>query len=291
MRDVLIIGCGDIGGRVARMLLEKQAAVTALVRSEEKAAELRAAGLATLIGNLDYGEETPELPINGATVFYMAPPPGGGFSDYRMVNFCRRIAADNRPEKMVYLSTSGVYGDCGGAVVTEATPLNPQTSRAKRRVDAERQLQEAARTYGFPLVILRVTGIYGPNRLPLARLHQGHPVLREEEAPRTNRIHSVDLARICLAAAEKGAAGDIFNVSDGQESTMTRYFNAVADLYELPRPQQISREEARQVMNPLMLSYLNESRRMDNRKLLEKLGIALLYPTLETGLKACREDP
>jgi nucleoside-diphosphate-sugar epimerase len=137
-----------------------------------------------------------------------------------------------------------------------------------------------------PVVILRVTGIYGPGRFPVSQLAGGQPVLLEELAPLTNRIHQDDLARVCLAAAAQGEDGDIFNVSDGHPTTMTHYFNAVADLLGYPRPAQVSLEEARAVMSPLMLSYMSESRRMDNSRMLEKLGIRLLYPDLEAGLRA-----
>jgi nucleoside-diphosphate-sugar epimerase len=135
------------------------------------------------------------------------------------------------------------------------------------------------------VVLLRVTGIYGPGRLPLARLQQGHPVLNEAESPPTNRIHADDLAAVCLAAADRASDGEIFNVSDGQPGTMTQYFNAAADLLGLPRPPQVSMVEARQVMTPMMLSYLTETRRMDNRKMLAKLGVTLCYPDLASGLK------
>ncbi len=290
MQDVTIIGCGDIGSRVGKELLAQGKTVLALARSEEHLRLLQEEGFATLQGDLDHQEDTPEIPLHGSDVFYLTAPQGGGRSDYRMLIFCRKLSAQNKPRKLVYISTSGVYGDCGGAVVTEETPVNPQTSRAQRRVSAETQLREQAERLDFELVILRVTGIYGPKRLPVARVMQGHPVLQPEEASFTNRIHSLDLVQVCLAAMEKGAGGDIFNVSDGQESTMTDYFTAVADLHGLTRPKQISMAEAEQEMNPLMLSYLKESRRMDNRKMKEKLGIELLYPTLEAGLKACGDE-
>jgi len=290
LKQYVIVGCGDIGLRVGRKLMNQGQGVLALARSEDKLKLLQGEGFATLRGDLDYQEDTPRIPVHDRPVFYFLPPQGGGSSDYRVLNFCRSLTPENRPAKLVYISTSGVYGDCGGAVVTEETPLNPQTSRAKRRVSAEQQLREQADKLGFPLVILRVTGIYGPGRLPVARVQQGHPVLKPEEAPFTNRIHSLDLVRVCLAAMEKGADGDIFNVSDGQESTMTEYFTAVAELYDLPRPRQISLAEAEQVMNPLMLSYLKESRRMDNRKMKEQLAIELLFPTLADGLDACKEE-
>ena len=290
MQNVTIIGCGDIGCRVGKLLLEQGCRVQAFARSEEKAKALQEKGFTTLVGDLDYQEDTPEIPLHGQQVFYFTPPQGGGKSDYRMRNFCRRLSAENTPGKVVYISTSGVYGDCGGDIVTEETPINPQTARAQRRASAESQLQEQAQRLGFALVILRVTGIYGPGRLPVARVMQGHPVLKPEEASFTNRIHALDLVQICLAAMARAEDGDIYNVCDGQESTMTEYFTAVADMHKLPRPRQISMAVAEQEMNPLMLSYLKESRRMSNRKLKEQLGVELLYPTLAAGLKACQEE-
>ncbi len=286
MKKVLIIGCGDIGRRVARLALEQGAEVTALTRSAEHAEELKALGIAPVLGDLDGGLPIEGLPTAGATVFYLAPPPGGGESDPRVRVFGASVLPGEEPAKVVYVSTSGVYGDCGGERVTEETPVNPQTARARRRLDAENLLLEWGRHRKITVVILRVTGIYGPGRLPRARLSEGHPVLRAEEAPFTNRIHAQDLARICLAAAEKGEAGEIFNVSDGEASTMTEYFNAVADACGLPRPQQLGLSEARKVMTPLMISYLSESRRMENGKLRQKLGVKLLYPTLAEGLAA-----
>ena len=284
-QDVLIFGCGDIGLRVARILQTSSCEVAGLTRSAKGAERLRRVRVEPVIGDLDDAESLAELSTGGKLVFYLAPPPGGGPVDGRMRNFCAAVGGEKVPGKVVYMSTSGVYGDCGGARVTEETPVNPQTSRAQRRVDAEMTLLEWGRANKVPVVILRVTGIYGPGRLPLARLQQGHPVLNEKESPPTNRIHADDLAAVCVAAAEKAADGEIFNVSDGQSGTMTGYFNAIADLLKLPRPQQVSMAEANQVMNPMMLSYLKESRRMDNRKMIEQLGVVLQYPDLESGLK------
>ncbi len=288
MSDYTIIGCGDIGFRVSRELISQGHRVQATIHFEEGVKVPQSAGIETIIANFDYREDLPEISVHGQKLFYFMPPQGGGSSDYRMLNFCRILSADNYPSKVVYISTSGVYGDCGEDLVTEETPVNPQTSRAKRRVSAEQQLRQQAKKFGFDLVILRVTGIYGPGRLPIAQLTKGHEVLQPEDAPRTNRIHSLDLIQICLAAMEKGEAGDIFNVCDGQQSSMSDYFIAVAELYELPQPKQLSWAEAEKVMNPLTLSFLKESRRMSNRKIREDLKIELRYPTLEEGLIACR---
>lgn len=286
MNRVLIVGCGDIGMRVARLALAEGAEVTGVVRSEAKGDWLKAQGVTPLLADLDDPSTLTGLPTAAAVVYYLAAPPGGGGSDPRARIFCAAVAADQLPAKLVYVSTSGVYGDCGDALVTEQTPVNPQTSRARRRVDAEQTLLAWGEDNKVPVVILRVTGIYGPGRLPVARLLAGHPVLREEESPCTNRIHADDLAQVCFAAAAKAGHGDVFNVSDGEGGTMSQYFFAVADALEMPRPAAITMAEARQVMNPLMLSYLNESRRMSNAKMLSQLGITLRYPTLAAGLLA-----
>lgn len=288
MADILIVGCGDIGVRVARRHRSHGDRVQALVRSMDRAMRLEELErIACAPGNLDDLDALHKLAeiSAGKMVYYLAPPPGGGPWDTRMRNFCAAIGRNQAPAKVVYVSTSGVYGDCGGSWVTEETPVNPQTSRARRRFDAETVLREWGERLAVPVVILRVTGIYGPGRLPLARLQEGHPVLREDESPPTNRIHADDLAAVCVAAAERAGDGEVFNVSDGRPGTMTQYFNATADLLGLPRPPQVSMAEARQVMAPMMLSYLTETRRMDNRRMMERLGVVLCYPDLESGLK------
>lgn len=290
MKKIFFAGFGDIARRIARQPEVAGVPLAAITRSEEKFALLEAQGIEAFLDSFDDPENLATLPLAECTVFYTAPPPGGGFSDPRVGVFCAQISPNNLPAKVIYISTSGVYGDCGGELVDEQTPLNPQTARAKRRADAESRLQQMAQQFDVPLVILRVTGIYGPTRLPLQRLQQNHPVLRPEDSNITNRIHVEDLARICVAAALRGDAGDIFNVSDGEHGTMTDYFNVVADHFNLSRPPQISRAEATQVMNPLMLSYVDESRRMDNRLMLKKLGIQLRFQNLAAGLAACKQE-
>ncbi len=288
MTGVFIVGCGDIGTRIARLCLDKGVPVTGLVRSTDKAEVLESLGIRAVVADMDDPVSLDGLPTKGTTLFYFAPPPGGGHQDPRVRTFCNSVPKGGEPARVVYLSTSGVYGDYGGEVVTEESPAHPETPRGKRRLDAENSFRMWGAERKVPVVILRVTGIYGPGRLPVSQLTAGQPVLDEQIANLTNRIHSDDLAQICVAAAERGEDGDIFNVSDGHPSTMTDYFNASADLLGLPRPRQVSWEEARQVMTPLMLSYVSETRRMDNRRMLAKLGITLKYPTLAEGIEACR---
>ena len=289
-RRLLIIGCGDIGRRTTKLAIQQGWQVAGLVRSAETLQKLRDLEITVIEANLLDPSSLAGIETRGSSILYLAPPPGGGISDPKIRHFCASLEPGNEPDKIVYISTSGVYGDCRGDRVTEATPPNPQTTRARRRFDAETSLRQYSELRNVPLVILRVTGVYGPHRFPLHRLLERHPVLREEDASYTNRIHADDLAQICLRAVEIDADGEIFNVSDGQESTMTEYFNLLADTFELPRPPQISLAEAQNRMTPLMLSYFQESRRMDNSKLLERLAVKLLYPTLQEGLKASLEQ-
>lgn len=285
--SVFIVGCGDMGERVAQLWLARGLTVSGLARSPASRLRLEAKGITAVPGDLDDVRSLTALPAHKALIYYFAPPPLGGHTDPRMGHFLGAVPPDRLPNKIVYLSTSGVYGDHQGGWVNEDTPPHPQTLRAQARIKAETTLLDWGQIKKVPVVILRVGGIYGPGRLPIGRIQQGQPVVRRQEAPYTNRIHADDLARVCVAAAERGANRRIYNVCDGEHSTMSDYFNAVADSLGLPRPPQISLAEAQRTLSPEMLSYLNESRRMDNRRLREELGVTLLYPTLEAGLAAC----
>lgn len=286
MHPVFIVGCGQIGGLVARRWKARGARVSALARSANSATRLREMGVRPVAGDLDRPECLHGLPLSGALIYYFAPPPARGQQDTYMRAFTAALTDEPLPTRVVYISTSGVYGDARGEWVDEQTPPNPGTDRARRRLDAETTLRQWGINHNVPVVILRVGGIYGPGRLPVERLKKGLPVLREEESLYTNRIHSEDLADICVAAAERGRPDAVYNVSDGQNGTMTEYFNAVADKLGLPRPPTVSMEEARRVMSPAMLSYLTESRRMENRRMVEELAVTLRYPDLEAGLGA-----
>ncbi len=284
---VLIIGCGDVGRRVAALLQSSRRSPACVVRSSESRDALLAAGFDARCIDLDAGGSGADWSGGYSEIYYFAPPPSGGETDPRMTGFLRGLRSDSPPRRIVYISTSAVYGDCQGAWITEAQPLHPATPRGRRRLDAERQLMAWCGETGCEWVLLRVPGIYGPGKLPLERLRQGLPVLREADAPYTNRIHVDDLAAICVAAMASRHGNTVYNVSDGHPSNMTDYFFRVADAAGLPRPAEVSREEARHVLSPGMLSFLNDSRRMDNTRLLRELGISLQYPDLDAGLASC----
>ena len=284
MPKVFIAGCGYIGERIARLYSESGADVTCMVRSPEHAASLEATGLATLISSLDDPDDILPLNPGGATLFYLVPPPGGGIVDRRARNFITRIPETAKPEKIVYMSATSVYSGSSGETITEESPAVPESAMGKRRLDAEFAFREYGAANNVPVVILRVSGIYGPGRLPLMQISQGQPLLREDESGPSNRIHADDLAAICIAAARDGADGDIFNISDGSPSSMTSYFNACADALGLPRQPQVSMSEASLVMTPLMFSYVSQSRIIDNRRMLKLLKIKLRYSNMYEGL-------
>lgn len=282
----MIIGCGDIGKRVAAGYLQQGTTIRGIVRSQASASTLKTLGIEPIVVDLDSQISLRAITYQGCSVFYFAPPPRGGTKDTRMQHWLASIEPDNLPDKIVLLSTTAVYGDTGGDWINEESDTTPSTERGLRRLDAEQQLLLWAKVHSVDAVILRVPGIYGPGRLPRERLEKARPVLNESECGYTNRIHSDDLAAICIAAANKASNGEIFNVSDGNPSTMTDWFNQVADYLQLPRPPQISMQQAEQEMSAGMLSYLKESRRIDNDKMLKELGISLQYETIRKGIAA-----
>lgn len=264
--------------------------VTGSVRSEASRRELHEAGIEARLLDLDQPDVAHDTVRGYNAVLYLAPPQPEGDRDLRMQAFLQQLESGTSLRRMVYISTSAVYGDCQGAWITESQPVNPATARGHRRLDAEQQLREWCGAHTVQWMLLRVPGIYGPGKLPLARLRKGTPVLSEADSPYTNRIHGDDLAAICVAALFSSHANEIYNVSDGHPSNMTDYFFRVADAAGLPRPPSIDRAEAERVLSKGMLSFMNDSRRMRNDKLLNELGVSLVYPDLEAGLKSCFKD-
>ncbi len=285
-QQILIVGFGDVGERVARLEVTAGHRVTALARRPDKTGAVGELGLAALAVDLDQADGLP--PLEADRIYYFAPPPGTGQRDSRMTHFLAALGGG--PKRLVYISTSGVYGDCQGRLVDEDAPLQPGNDRSRRRLDAERQLCDWAQTGGHELVILRVGGIYSANRLPVERLRRGMKILRLEEAPPSNRIHADDLAAICVAAMARGRSGEVYNVSDGHPSTMSDYFLQVAAALHLPPPQQISWQQAQAELSEAMLSYLREGKLLDNGKMLRELAVELRYPDLKTGLAACIDE-
>lgn len=281
-QNIWIMGCGDIGRRVAALYQQDGQSVTGWVRSEASLQKGQQQGITMRTADFDAGCFIPRNTLQDRDIFWFMPPPPQGEQDNRLRRFL--LTAQDAPRRIVLISTTGVYGDCGGRWIDESEPLKPVAGRAIRRVDAETALQEWGEQYNGDWVILRVPGIYAQDRLPLARLQRGEPVLRAEDAPWTNRIHADDLALVCKRAMAVAPEHSIYNATDGQPSTMTDYFNRVADYAGLPRPPQVSLAEAQAVMSAGMMSYLRESRRIGNEKLVRELGVEFGPSFLEDAL-------
>ena len=289
---VLIIGCGDVGTRAARLLAPaRRARVIALTSSPERVTALRQIGITPLQGDLDDARALRRLAGIATRVLHLAPPPSGETTDWRLDPrtraLVRALVQRSLPAALVYGSTSGVYGDAQGRWVSEATPARPMTPRAWRRVDAEATVHWLGRATGVRTTVLRIPGIYAPDRAggtPRERLQRGTPVLRAEDDVYTNHIHADDLARACVLALWRGRTQRNVNVVDDTELKMGDYFDFAADLYGLPRPQRIARDAAGDLLPLSLLSFMGESRRLRNDRMKHELRLRLRYPSVAQGL-------
>lgn len=280
-----------MGQRVAKA--QRGVRLLALTSSAGRRESLRAQGITPLLGDLDDPRSLRRLAGLGTRVLHLAPPPAASeetpqwWLDPRTTALVRALRRRALPEALVYASTTGVYGDCGGAWVDESRPVAAHTGRAMRRVNAERTLRWVGRQ-GLRASILRIPGIYAPDRIggtPRARLLRGTPVLRAEDDVYTNHIHADDLARACVAALWRGRAQRIYNVADASAMPMGDYFDLAADLYGLPRPPRVSRSQAQGELPLTLLSFMGESRRLLTRRMSQELRVVLRYPTVAQGLR------
>jgi nucleoside-diphosphate-sugar epimerase len=286
MRRLLIIGCGDVALRALPQLRERYR-IYGLTRTRARMPGLRERGVVPIVGDLDDPASLPGLAGIAHDVLHTAPPPSQGRRDTRTAHLIAALAkAKSLPQQFVYISTSGVYGDCAGELIDETRALHPQTERARRRVDAERQLREWGRRSRVRISILRAPGIYSAERLPVKRLESGVPALNADEDGYSNHVHADDLARMAVAALRFGHAGRMYNASDDSVLKMGDYFDLVADHCGLPRPPRLSRAEASERIPSNLLSFMNESRRLSNRRVKTELRFKFRYPTVGDGIRA-----
>ncbi|MBB6092785.1 nucleoside-diphosphate-sugar epimerase [Povalibacter uvarum] len=285
----LIVGCGYVGERLARKLSAVHD-ITAVVRSSDRAAELNAAGIATVAVDLDrvrLGAWIPEK-LEQAAIFYLAPPPPAGESDLRLDRFLQLATVP--PRAFVYMSTTGVYGDTDGAPVDESSLIQPLTDRARRRVSAEEMTRVWCTERRVRRIVLRVPGIYGPGRLPLERLRKREPTLHPDDAGISNRIHVDDLVAACVAAALNTEARGVYNITDGNSCSATDFLDRVSALAGLPQAPRVSMDEAQLTFSPERLSFLHESRRVSNERMLKHLGVQLRYGNIDEGIRQSLEE-
>lgn len=281
---LLIVGCGYVGRRLA-VQLKQRYDVTALVRTQISASGLAELGLRTVVLDLDRIRGTPTIPerLDQEAIVYMAPPPSFGESDLRLDRFLQLPTVP--PKTFVYLSTTGVYGDTQGGLVDESTPVAPRTDRARRRVTAEEMTRVWCTERHVRRVVLRVPGIYGPGRLPIERMRKGEAIVREDEAGISNRIHVDDLVSACIAAITNPHARGVYNVTDGSAVSASTFLRTLAELAGLPPPPQVSMVEAQLTFSPERLTFLNESRRVSNERMLKHLGVKPKYPDFVEGIR------
>lgn len=287
MKQVLIVGSGDVARRIIPWLA-RRFLVRALVRRPEERDALRALGATPIVADLDRPVSLARLAGIADYVLHCAPPPGEGPDDPRT----RRLLAAlmqraSLPRRLVYISTTGVYGDCAGAWLDETRPLRPASARAVRRVAAENRLRRFGCRSGCRVSVLRAPGIYDADaRLPLARLRKGEPVLAPEDDVFTNHIHADDLARLLALALFRGRPNRVYNASDDSQLRMGEYFDLVADAVGLPRPPRLPRAALSERLSALTLSFMSESRRLDNGRIKRELRARLLFPCVADALAA-----
>ncbi len=303
---VLLVGCGDVGGRIGTLLGRHgrdRLRVIGTARGDAQAARLRELGIVALRADLDDRRSLGRLRPFARWMIDLAPPPNSGTTDPRSARLIAALTAAPRRAgtsgrmagspflaasdrgRWVYVSTTGVYGDCGGARFDETRPVRPANARAMRRVDAERRFRTPAAWHSATASILRVPGIYGHDRLPIERLHKGLPALAPEEDVFTNHIHADDLARIAWHALLRGRAGRVVHAVDDSDLRMGDYFDRVADAFGLPRPPRVSRRELQSLVTPMMLSFMSESRRLTNTRLKRELRVRLRFPDVDATLR------
>jgi nucleoside-diphosphate-sugar epimerase len=283
---LLIVGCGDVGLRLVHWLRARHPSdrlrILATYRSPEKAAAIRAAGATPIHLDLDRPTLVTKKRL-GALAHWMinlSPPPNDSpGTDPRSKNLMQLLQGVDSP-RWVYISTSGVYGDCQGAWVTESRPVAAKSARGARRVDGER----IHRAKGAS--VLRAPGIYGHDRLPVDRLKAGTPALRPEDDTFTNHIHALDLAIMSWLAVFRSRAKRVFNASDDSHLKMGDYFDAVAQAFELPKPPRLSRADIATAVSPMMLTFMSESRRLVNARMKKELRMRLRYPTVASTLNS-----
>ncbi len=284
---LLIVGCGDVGMRLIP-LLRSRFRVFALTSQSERLSELRSAGVIPILGNLDSPQSLYRLKGLADIVVHLAPPPMQGSLDQRTRNI---VAILPRHGRLVYVSTTGVYGDCKGAFFDETRPVAPVNARAERRVDAERVLRRWARHHEGKLSILRVPGIYAADRLPLERLRQGTPALLDADDVYTNHIHADDLAQIIALALFRALPLRVYHTVDDSALKMGDYFDQVANAFKLPLPPRVPRAELSKQVSPMLLSFMSESRRLSNERMKTELGVRLRWPAVSDLLASLQSPP
>ncbi len=284
MTNLLLVGSGDIARRLLPLMRDHYR-IYALLRDPKKITDWRTGGATPIIADLDDRQTLVRIGGLADVVIHLAPPLAGDSHDMRTTHLLAALSRGKLPKRIIYISTSGVYGDCAGDEVRETRRPAPQTARAQLRVSAEQHVRAWASRNGVHASILRVPGIYAAERLPLERLRSGAPAIVAAEDSYTNHIHADDLARIIVGAIRSGKNHRVYHAVDDDEMKMGDYFDLVADVYGLPRPPRLARDEVQRVVSAGMWSFMAESRRLSNARMKSELKVKLGYPTVADAVK------
>ncbi len=294
LKSSVILGCGDVGRRIIAQLGSSSvkladgidhSSILACTRSAQAREKNAVLGVQSIELDMDNMHSLP-AEIQDSELYYLIPPPKQGLLDTRSRRVIELLSEQGlKPAKIVLISTTGVYGDCNGEWVTEKSTTNPQAERGQRRLDAERQWLAWCEEFNVEINVLRVPGIYALSRIPRQRLENKMPVVRAQESGYSNRIHADDLAMVAVSAMHKPIAGEVFNVTDGSPGTISEYLQAACVVLGLPPLAEVSMSEAEAELSSAMLSYLSESRKISNQKMLSKLKVTLAYPDFRVGLR------
>ncbi len=283
MQRLLLVGCGDIALRLADKLKGKYR-IFGLSRSADSLSKIRDRGLVPILGDLDDRHSLHKISGISSDIVHLAPPSPTKTSDRRTRNLLTALqSARILPQRLIYISTSGVYGDAKGDIVSEVTRVNPQTLRAKRRLDSERLVRSFGKNTGVKVSILRVSGIYSKDRLPKKRLAEGIPMINTKQDTFSNHIHVQDLVNTIAASLRKGDSGRCYNVSDNSCLKVGEYYDLVANFLGLKKPRRVTYEQARAEIPASVFSFIKESRILDNRRLRDELLRELSFPTVSDG--------
>ncbi|MDP3939684.1 MAG: NAD-dependent epimerase/dehydratase family protein [Deltaproteobacteria bacterium] len=303
MKAAMILGCGYTGKRLARLLCEQGVRVRGTTRDASRAAAISEAGAEPVILDTTKVVSLISLAEGMDVVFDMIPPrriaqgagsggsgkPGDEESFEDDTAAIVAVCAGARLEKFVYLGSTGIYGEVAGDWIDEQTPVNPASPRARARHAAEETLRAAHARDGFPAVIVRAPGIYGPDRSLAHRIKRGAYRVPGKGDNYLNRIHVDDLAQILAAAALRGSPGAVYLATDDQPEQARVLADFCAGLLGLPPPPSVDETEAARTMGESNLAMLQGDKRLSNRRIKEELGVTLRYPTYREGIPASLE--
>ncbi|HCP01761.1 MAG: NAD(P)-dependent oxidoreductase [Alphaproteobacteria bacterium] len=261
--------------------------IRATARSDDKVAELRAAGITAF----RFDGSTPMTNVNdaldGVSSLLISVPPGAD-GDPVLNLHGRDIAA--RASSIAwagYLSTTGVYGDRGGGWVDETSELTPATERGRRRVDAEAGWCRLWREYGLPVHLFRLAGIYGPGRNALETVQSGRARRVIKKGQVFSRAHVADIATILEASIDRPNPGAAYNICDDYPAPPQDVVAYACELLGVVVPPGIPYSNAE--LSAFGRSFYAESKRVSNERIKDELGVELAYPDYRTGLAALRD--